>query len=165
AWNTLEDVRNAPNAEFNIVASYSGLTAVRWLEARFGTPWQIADVAFEPNGEVTAPTLIVGDQIIANGVRSKLDVSASVASFFGVDAELSRDGDIHLKSERHLIELLKSGEYKSLIADPIVCAIPAALNLQKYKLPHPAISSYLYWDKVKKRVSLSTFNAETSSTN
>jgi hypothetical protein len=44
--------------------------------------------------------------------------------------------------------MLKSGVYQVLIADPLICDIPAAALLTKYALPHPAVSSSLYWNDV-----------------
>jgi len=88
--------------------------------------------------ETAADTLIIGDQVIANSIRDER--SGTVASFFGIEPKLARAGDISLADERQLIELLRGGRFRHLIADPIICAMPQASGLYCESLPHPAIS-------------------------
>lgn len=103
--------------------------------------------------EGTTAMLIIGDQVIANSLRASLrrlgcKLPITVASFFAMVPELSLPGDLLLKSEKQLIELLRSGRYAYLLADPLIASMPAAARLQHRLLPHPAISSNLYWNQV-----------------
>lgn len=174
----LDQVRGASSAEVNLVVSQSGWAAAEYMRVHFNIPY----VAAVPLGTEYSQTvaaalkqackdkqsrilnmtvqdesakkiLIVGDQVIANSIRTALyqkgcKASAAVASFFGMNPELMAPGDIHLKSERQLIEILKSGVYQVLIADPLISDIPAAAALTRYTLSHPAVSSMLHWDDV-----------------
>ncbi len=97
--------------------------------------------------------LIIGDQVISNSLRSAMYQlgcfqNITVASFFALEPELALPGDLFLKSEKQLSELLKSGDYRGMIADPLIGRIPAAVSLECYDLPHPAVSSLLYWNDV-----------------
>lgn len=94
--------------------------------------------------------LIIGDQIMANSLRAALRQKGcrqriTVASFFGLEAELAGPGDLLLKSERQLIELLRGGVYTRLMADPLILSLPAAAGLEGHSFPHPAVSSLLHW--------------------
>lgn len=111
----------------------------------------LSDAAYAIND---APELlIIGDQVISNSLRMALycggcQKKITVASFFAIEADLSIPGDLHLKNEKQLIDLLRSGLYKELVCDPLIAAIPAASGLKCHSLPHPAVSSLLYWDAV-----------------
>jgi nitrogenase molybdenum-cofactor synthesis protein NifE len=107
-----------------------------------------------PQTEWNSPALlIIGDQVLANSLRVALRQAGcaqniTVASFFTIEKELALPGDIRLKSEKHLIELMRGGRYDSWVADPLIAGIPAASKLKSFLLPHPAVSSHLYWDEV-----------------
>jgi nitrogenase molybdenum-iron protein alpha/beta subunit len=97
--------------------------------------------------------LIVGDQVIANSLRAAIyqkgfQSGITVASFFALEPELSIQGDIFLSNEKQLIDILRSGRYAAMIADPLITGLPAAAGLKCHSLPHPAVSSSLYWDRV-----------------
>lgn len=112
------------------------------------------NIAFEPLDYMeTGSLLIVGDQIIANSLRAAFRLSGDrreirVASFFKIEQEFAQSGDILIESEKHLQELLLSGKYSHLIGDPLLGEVPAIDKINFYPIPHPAISSKLYWDEV-----------------
>jgi hypothetical protein len=175
---TLDQVRQSSSAEVNLVVSQSGWAAAEYMRVHLNIPY----VAAMPLGTEYSQTvvsalkqagedkqrrilnmtvqdesekkmLIVGDQVIANSIRTALyqkgcKANATVASFFTINPELMVPGDVHLESERQLIELLKRGLYQVLIADPLISEIPAAAKLTRYLLPHPAVSSSLFWNDV-----------------
>jgi hypothetical protein len=174
----LEQVRRSSSAEVNLVVSQSGWAAAEYMRVHFDIPYVAATplgtefsrtvvTALEQAGKdkksrilniavrdvCEKKILIVGDQVIANSIRTALyqkdrTAAATVASFFSIRPELMAPDDVHLKSEKHLIELLKSAIYQVLIADPLINEIPAAANLTRFALPHPAVSSSLYWNVV-----------------
>ncbi len=174
----LAQVRHSPSAAVNLVVSQSGFPSALYMEGRYGIPYVVATpighkgsqktlqaikqtlldkknrVAHGNKPKESLPSLlIVGDQVIANSLRAGIhlineDVNIKIASFFAIRLELALPGDIFLKNERHLVELLRSGKYDSLLADPLITRLPAAASLKCYPLPHPAVSSYLCWDKV-----------------
>jgi nitrogenase molybdenum-cofactor synthesis protein NifE len=174
----LEQVRRAPSAALNWVVSQSGFGAAQYMKEHYGIPYVVATPCGQQfGGQVlealkltlndhqcrvlsgnkaveTAPALlIVGDQVIANSLRAaiqliKAEANVTVASFFAIQKELALAGDIFLRNERHLRDLLRSGKYYGLVADPLIIQLPAAAGLKCYPIPHPAVSSYLYWDQV-----------------
>ena len=104
-------------------------------------------------GEGTAALLIVGDQIMASSLRSALCLAGdrrpiTVASFFGCDEEIAQPGDLWLKDEKQLIDLLRSGRYGALVGDPLLQTIPESEGTMFFGLPHPVVSSRLNWDRV-----------------
>ncbi len=97
--------------------------------------------------------LVVGEQVMANSLRAALWQAGScrritVASFFALEPALALPEDILLKDEGHLIKMLRSGKYDSMLADPLIAGIPAAKTLKCHVLPHPAVSGYLYWNQM-----------------
>jgi len=174
----LEQVRCAAAAAVNLVVSQSGYATARYLEEQYAMPYVVATPIGQQfsreisqtikqtlqdkksriiNGnrprETSPSLLIVGDQVIANSLRAAIQrihksANITIASFFEIQPELSLPGDIFLKNERHLVELLRSGKYDSLLADTLITKLLAAASLKCHSLPHPAVSSYLYWDKV-----------------
>jgi Nitrogenase molybdenum-iron protein, alpha and beta chains len=95
--------------------------------------------------------LIVGDQIVANALREALyfagcDCSIDIASFFGMVSDLRAPHDHTLNSEKDLIKLLRSGTYCGVVGDPLIELIPGVDKLEHFKLPHPAVSSRLFWN-------------------
>jgi nitrogenase molybdenum-cofactor synthesis protein NifE len=174
----LEQIRHAPAAAVNWVVSQSGFAAALYMQEQYGIPYVAATPAGQKYshiviqaikrtltdkknrvekgnrpGETAVSLLIVGDQVIGNSLRAAIQqinesINVIVASFFAIQPELAFAGDIFLKNERHLIELLRSGRYSSLLADPLIIQLPAAASLKCCSLPHPAVSSHLYWDNV-----------------
>ena len=173
----INGVEKAKTANANLVVSYSGLAAAKFMQQRYGIPYIIAtpmgivhgekiikalkQTAIDKRSRVfneskqmynsSAETLIIGDQVISNSLRSALYLKGypgkiTVASFFGMEQQLATTGDFLLKNENHLIRTLRSGRFKKLIADPLITELPAAANLICYNLPHPAISSSLHWN-------------------
>lgn len=175
---SLDQIQGASSAEVNLVVSQSGWTAAEYMREQFGIPYVAAtplgtefsqtvitalkQSAGDKQNRILNTSgrdasgkniLIIGDQVIANSIRTALvqkgcQENVTVASFFGMNPELTASGDVRLNSERQLIGMLKSGVYQVLIADPLICDIPAAALLTKYALPHPAVSSSLYWNDV-----------------
>jgi hypothetical protein len=174
----LRQIYNAPVAATNLVVSQSGFPAALYLEEQFGIPYVVATpigkqfskvilkainqtikdkknriLSGNKNRNEAKSFLIIGDQVIANSLRVAIqlvneEANITVASFFDIQPELALQGDIFLKSEKHLIEHLQSGKFDRLLADPLITQLPAAQLIKCYPFPHPAISSYLYWDRV-----------------
>ncbi len=174
---SLDQVRHSSSAQVNLAVSQSGLAAAEYMRERFDIPYVAAmplgtkfsqtviaalkgagkdkqNLLNTPGRDVSGEKiLIIGDQVMANSIRTALyqkDCQATVtaASFFTMNPELMAPGDVPLESERQLLELLKSGLYQVLIADPLICQVPAAAALKRYTLPHPAVSGPLHWDDV-----------------
>ncbi|MCC8140423.1 MAG: nitrogenase component 1 [Lachnospiraceae bacterium] len=174
----IEDIREASRAEVNLVASRAGIGLADWMEKSLGIPWVSGTVFGTENRSLSdrlqkaaeggvsggdnrsgitykgsdgeTGGLIIGDQIIANSIRERLEErygirNVAVGSFFGLDTRLSRPQDLYIRSEEELMKLLRSGKWGMAAADPLIFEIPGAERLQQVDLPHVAVSSRLYW--------------------
>ncbi len=169
---TVADIKRAANAAVNVVVSQSGMMLAKYMKERWGIPYVVGtamgtdNVSFidmikqnvhdgkdriqNPHVTGESKTLIIGDQVIANSIRYKLinDGSlenATVASFFDLDKEATLAGDFHINDEYSLSQVLGSGRYDTIIADPLVKTIPEAEGKTFIEVPHVAVSSKIYW--------------------
>lgn len=169
---SLEDIRDAANAEVNLVVSQSGMGLARrmWRQWRIpyvvGTPAGTDHTALaerikracetgvcSPMGEASLEpggVLIVGEQVLANTIRERLAAQyglhgVTVGTFFGLDRDLAQPFDLDLPSEAALVELIQSGRYQVLVGDPLLQEIPGSERLVCFSIPHVAVSSKLYW--------------------
>lgn len=125
---------------------------------------------WNPTDQQKNRILIVMDQIIGISLRRVLEqgtfytqektqklnntrIQADIASFFGLNPALARKGDVYLKSEKDLLNLLRSGRYQTIIGDPLLADIPDTGNLHHIKLVHPAVSGNLHWNDVPEYLS------------
>ena len=97
--------------------------------------------------------LIIGDQVIANSLRSAMRAAGcarriAAASFFGIDGELAEAGDFAIGSEPALIKHMRSHRYDLVIGDPLLARVPEIGSGRLAALPHPAVSSRLHWSDV-----------------
>lgn len=150
-------------AQVNLVVTVSGLAAARYLQGQFGTPYitvspfgldrcQWITRALESGSvpELTehteAEALIIGEQFTANAVREALErkgivKGADVTTFYLMDKSCARNGDRKIKGEADAKELLNSGKYRLIVADPILR--PLLQNDCKWiDLPHKAANPY-----------------------
>ncbi|MGN1004518.1 MAG: nitrogenase component 1 [Oscillospiraceae bacterium] len=150
-------------AQFNLVTTVSGLAAARYLQATFGTPYAAAAPfgreqsgrlahLLEGGGVTQAPehgvadALIIGEQLTANAVRDALELKgivkgADVATFFLLDKACARGGDRRLKGEADVRELLNSGKYRLIVADPLLHPLLQS-SCRWIDLPHRALNLY-----------------------
>jgi hypothetical protein len=161
---TSDAIEKISSAQVNLVVTAAGLTAARYLEKKYGTPFvaaaplgadlqkKLSDALKEGASvspvfsEVDADTLIIGEQFIANSVREALITkgiceNADVASFFTLDKAFSSKNDKKLRSEDDLSALINSGKYKRIIADPLMKNL-LTVNTTWIDLPHRAFNTY-----------------------
>ncbi|MDY2628375.1 MAG: nitrogenase component 1 [Lachnospiraceae bacterium] len=105
--------------------------------------------AEQPEGRI----LIIMDQIMGNSLRRAIElkhpqIQVDTAGFFGWNPAFAGKNDVHLKSERELLDLLRSGRYQTVIGDPLLADIPDMKKLRHIKLAHPAVSGQLHWKDV-----------------
>ncbi|MBQ6586659.1 MAG: hypothetical protein IJH83_07650 [Coriobacteriales bacterium] len=169
----MESIRRIGAASLNLAVSASGLRLAKSLKRRFGTPYVVGfpmgaahaerwleQRSVPASREQGGPsTLIVGDQVLANSLRDALQMAGlkgrvDVASFFGWDATIAREGDKRLKDEASYLRLLRDGAYDRLIADPTLCAVPQAAGLRRVEFVHSAVSGKLRWDEARNLVHL-----------
>jgi nitrogenase molybdenum-cofactor synthesis protein NifE len=123
----LEELKKASSAEKNIVVSPSGRKAAEYLLERFGTPYEIENplaLDFLPDTDVAQKNvLILQQQVSAHTLRGELQkrgaANVVAADFFLQLPELTESQDIRLTEEDQCEELLKSGQFDIIIADPV----------------------------------------------
>lgn len=140
--------RKAAMAEENIVFSAAGLKLAKRMEADFGTPYRpIYDVGcFDEMAEGlelqgSPRVIVVGEQVSGNLLRRLLEQmgagEVAVASFFIMDKQLERPGDLRLKGESDLKDALaaESG------FDFAVCdtSLAGCSEIPVFELMHPPV--------------------------
>lgn len=169
AWSTavdysLADVARAGAADESVVVGWSGFAAARFLRERFGVPFRVGvpEAALlalpgvrdllETQPEAFGPLsslLIVHDQVIANGIRNALrargvGVPVAVASLFGINDDIWEEGDFRIVGESALIDYAEDHERTLVAGDPLLRHLPFVGDLQRWDLPHEAVSSVLF---------------------
>lgn len=156
----LDDVRHASAAERNIVVSPAGLAAAGYLQKTFGTPYEVRCPWLPPQVLAALPslagkrTLAIHQQFAANAVRDailKLDATSrvTVASWFMMEPEFMRDGDIRIESEEAFIDAILNGGYDAIVCDSrLRTALPSTREFRIIDFPHFAVSGRLL-DEVK----------------
>jgi nitrogenase molybdenum-cofactor synthesis protein NifE len=123
----LDALIKASAAEKNIVVAPSGLKAAKYLKEQFGTPYEIVNplaLQFLPKIDVAQKrVLVIGQQVSAHTLRVELLKRGAgevvAADFFMQLPELLKAQDIRLTGEHQCVELLNSGRFDVIIADPV----------------------------------------------
>jgi hypothetical protein len=97
-------------------------------------------------------TLIVGEQLVANGIRQALELDyhmggIDVATFFDADPAYMRPGDCGRMDEDELAARIRSGAYDRVIGDGL-CRLfdTEPPHCRFVAVPHVAVSSRLSWE-------------------
>lgn len=132
---SLADYEQAGGNTCNIAASRDGIAAVRYLERKFGTPYQVtypgADrildqlmrTAFADSA--ISRILIVQGQILANSLREEVrlrhpDAEVRVASWFAMEKDLMEAGDRHMIEEEDFQNLAREWKPDWIIGDEVL---------------------------------------------
>lgn len=171
-----EEFKNSVKSRLNVVVSQSGYDTAVFLKEKYGIPFvtgtpmlmgmqilakiQPEKFSFNPKPLTNIQDkkiFIAGEQVIANTIREYFEAlglkkeNTTVGIMFDATKDLMREGDVIVKDEKHLRELLNSGKYQKIVADPLVEQLITKETKQKgiefYNLPHVAVSSKVYWDK------------------
>lgn len=175
---TIEALQRSTSASLNIALSQAGVQIAQYMEQTYQIPY----MAITPlgNGEIAleavqkalaneyipfvpetenAEILIVGEQIIANSLREYLqrqgsDRAIAVAVLFDVSPQHLAQNDIIIQDETMLRKLLNSGQYHTIIGDPMLKALfQQETKIKFYELPHVAVSSKVHWNNYKRFLS------------
>lgn len=144
---SLEDVENASRAAYNIAVSRSGLAAARYLEERFGTPYDAfvpltRDQALRRGITYAAGTgkrvLVACEEIMAQSLCDAMNTKGYCASYI---TDSAAEDDIVQAAEQADI----------VIADPLIRPlIPKAAEF--IECPHRALSAHLFEDRMPAQV-------------
>lgn len=170
----VEQVEDLAKAQVNLVVTESGMAAAKLLKRKYQIPYVVGmpigdcedvhelleaalcdgeDKILKDRAE-SGEILIVGEQVLSNSIRrailkKKPDCKVTVGTMTGLDQMIAAPGDINITSEEKLIELIDSQKYSTLVGDPLFEDLLAEdSKMRIVKLPHVAISSKLYWDKM-----------------
>ena len=172
--STLEDIKNAVNTDVNLVISYSGMGAAKYMYEKFnipyivGTPFGkefakkiVADLKeaiitkenkisyinrkIDKNPQIT----IVGESImsesLAYAISTEKNKTVNVISTLETDKNLLLEGDKLKTYEDDREEALKNS--KTIIADPLYRPI-CPLDSNFISLPHEGFSGRIYRDEI-----------------
>lgn len=153
------DLARIVEADINYVLSPSGLAAARWLQERYGTPWEfcmpcaekillnfVPELSETPDLFNRKKVLIVHQQILADSLRSlltEMGAVADTAGFFLMNHELMRQDDRVLREEIDLRSAVAEKGYEYVIADKTLSPLLKGLDVVLIHLPHFAVSGYL----------------------
>lgn len=148
----LEEVKKASAAEKNLVVSPSALAAAKYLEATYGTPYEIGYPTAKDKVADTDHSgkrvLIVHQQVLADAIREEIQsrwnpAEVTVASWFTLKKELKQDQDIALKEEDDYIELVNRGAWDVIYADVCMERMVPGFKGEFIDVPHFAVSGRL----------------------
>ena len=148
---TLEDVRSAGAAERNLVVAPSGLAAARWLERRFGTPYDIdfplVDSLVPRRDWEGARVLVVHQQVAADALRRELLARGAAevvcGSFFMRPDEACREGDVALREEADFERAVSDLRPDVILADAVLRRLVPDYTGEFYDETHFALSGHL----------------------
>jgi nitrogenase molybdenum-cofactor synthesis protein NifE len=147
----LEELKQASSAGKNIVVSPAGRKAAEYLKEHFGTPYEIENpLALDslPDMDVSQKNvLVIQQQVSAHTLRGELQkrgaANVVVADFFMQLPELKEAQDIRLTGEDQCEELLKSGQFDIIIADPVFRKMMGASDAAFVPYPQFSVSGNL----------------------
>lgn len=149
----LEELKKAGLAEKNVVISPSGFKMARYLERKFGTPFETAfpvvpSKLAEAIADIKdAKVCVIHQQSACEAVREALEKNGNevtVASFFKMDKSLKREGDVKLETEADYQKLIEEGGFDYVIADELMKrAVPSDCYREWIPFTHFAVSGNL----------------------
>lgn len=159
----LNAVKKAGKASRNIVVSPSALAAAKYLNRRFGTPYEVYDptvkdlVFTKDDGHRCGlgdldfdhrKILIVHQQVRANTLRNLIRKAApeadiDVRTWFMLHRDIKEPGDARIDSESAYIDLVENGHYDIIFADACLRRMTPHFEGLFLDLPHFALSGRL----------------------
>lgn len=172
--SNLDDIKNAGDADINLVVSYSGMGAAKYMYENLNIPYVIgtpfgkefANKVIEDLKEVkstkenkisydnrkidkNAEITIVGESImsesLAYAISKEKNKTVNVISSLETDEKLLLEGDKIAMFEDDIEKCLKNS--KTIIADPLFRPI-CPLDSNFISLPHEAFSGRIYRDEI-----------------
>ncbi len=171
---TLTQIEQLAQAQVNLVVTEAGLAPAVLLQREYGIPY-VAGLPLGTGEEVyralsatledgknrvlrdtaqEGDILIVSEQVLGNSIRRELlrmcpQSRVTVGSMFGLNPELASPEDLDIPDEESLLKIINSHRFSKLVGDPLFGELVGPDDgLTFYPLPHPAVSSKIFWDKV-----------------
>ena len=172
--SSLDDIKNAGNADVNLVISYSGLGAAKYMYEKFNIPYLVGtpfgkDFAkkivkdlkevvitkenkisyinrkIDKNPEITVIGESIMSESLAYAISTEKNKTVNVISTLETDKNLLLEGDKLKTYEDDIEEALKNS--KTIIADPLYRPI-CPLDSNFISLPHEGFSGRIYRAKI-----------------
>ncbi len=146
----MDGVKNAASAEKNLVLAPAAVKTAKYLEEKFGTPWEVWTPAFAPDfrEQLSAlegrKVLVIHQQFMANAVRDFINANTSSravsGSFFMMLPDWKQEGDLSFAGEEAFTDAVEQGGFDTVIGD-----LKLKRPLRNFKgtfidLPHFAVS-------------------------
>ncbi|MBQ6582983.1 MAG: nitrogenase molybdenum-iron protein [Mogibacterium sp.] len=161
----LDSIRRAGRMERNLVVSPAGIRAARELETRFGTPYTCGDPLIRdiwadlcakqpglPELLRNERILVLHQQVRANALRdvieAETDAEVTAATWFRLVRSIARPGDFKIREEQDYFDLVASGKYDVIFADPSFRKASRNFDGLFVDLPHFAVSGQMEHDEV-----------------
>lgn len=127
----LFDLLTLFTADRHVVISPSGLKAARYLEQRYGIPFEaeyrigneVLNGIYRAITDIMLPSeanvLVLHQQMVGNQIREILPCQATVGTFFELDPELAEPRDIKFTGEDEFLAFVKDGNFNVILGDPM----------------------------------------------
>ena len=147
----LSNIKRAGRVKKNYVASAPGLRAAKYLEKKFGVPYEIVcplsaveKSAVSEASEQGGRVLVIHEPVRAEAFRKALAeagaAEVTVGTWFTPVRELSRDGDVHFKEEAQFARFVEQGGFSCVIADAALRKAAPRYTGVWLDVPHFAVS-------------------------
>lgn len=172
--SSLDDIKNAGNADVNLVISYSGLGAAKYMYEKFNIPYVVGtpfgkefakkivkdlkevvitkenkisyiNRKIDKNPEITVIGESIMSESLAYAISTEKNKTVNVISTLETDKNLLLEGDKLKTYEDDIEEALKNS--KTIIADPLYRPI-CPLDSNFISLPHEGFSGRIYRDEI-----------------
>ena len=145
----LDAIRKASAVEKNFVVSPSGLAAAKYLEKKFGTPYEVVcpylpeSVENELVSLKGKRVLVIHQQFAGNEIRKQVGENVTVSSFFRMEKEFMNPGDVSFSGEENFLEYIQDHQYDAVIGDPKFRRLVAGSTERFIPFCHFAVSGQL----------------------
>lgn len=172
--SSLDDIKNAGNADVNLVISYSGMGAAKYMYEKFNIPYVVGtpfgkefakkivkdlkkcsitkenkisyiNRKIDKNPEITVIGESIMSESLAYAISTEKNKTVNVISTLETDKNLLLEGDKLKTYEDDIEEALKNS--KTIIADPLYRPI-CPLDSNFISLPHEGFSGRIYRDEI-----------------
>lgn len=150
----LEEFGQYAAVKSNLVVSPSGLAPARYIEQKYGIPYETGFLYSGAEGNplggktVDGNVLVVHQQVYANAVRDAIAPQVGgrvdVGTFFTLDPSIAKENDLAFDGEDDFLKAVRSGEYAVLAGDPTFRRALRDWPGTFLPLPHYAVSGELH---------------------
>lgn len=146
-----EHIRRAGHVKKNYVVAASGLRAAKYIERKFGVPYEILcplndseKAAVREAAMQGGRVLVVHEPVHADALRKALLAAGvkdvTVGTWFTPIRSLSQDGDAHFKEEAQFAAFVKDGNFSCVLADKALRRAVPQYGGEWFDIPHFAVS-------------------------